>query len=106
MGQMNTVSKGNTRVFTNDSTLAVVLYNTKVVEVEGYIVTLNSGGWRTVTTKARMNQASNQYRLGYTVFQKDGDWFVRLKYLCNNKRTKTIEFFDNMRFNMFTGTLV
>ena len=39
-------------------------------------VTLNSSGWRTVTTKRKMVQASRQFNLGYTVHQSKGDWFV------------------------------
>ena len=41
-------------------------------------VTLRTGGWRTATTKTRMNQAANQFALGFTVYQQDFDWFVRV----------------------------
>lgn len=39
-------------------------------------VTLNSGGWQTVTTKRKMVQASRQFALGYSVFQTKGVWEV------------------------------
>lgn len=67
---------------------SIILHNTAIITFrpldgesvdglagpDGYdIVTLNSGGYRTVTTKARMNSI-----LGYrwTIYQKDWDWFV------------------------------
>lgn len=40
-------------------------------------VTLNTGGWQTTTTKARMNQTSAEYNMGFTVYQKDWQLFVR-----------------------------
>lgn len=39
-------------------------------------VTLNSGGYQTVTTKRKMNQAARQFSLGYGVHQRNFDWFV------------------------------
>lgn len=52
-------------------------HSTAVVQVypDGTI-TLNSGGWRSATTKLAMNQASNQDNLGFQVSQRDFDWFV------------------------------
>jgi hypothetical protein len=40
-------------------------------------VTLNSGGYRTVTTKRKINQASAEFGLGISVWQKDHVWYVR-----------------------------
>jgi len=67
-----------TRYFTGE--LSVVYHRTEVVHVsgDGSIITLNNGGWRTNTTKLRMNQAANQYGLGYQVYQKDFSWFVSI----------------------------
>jgi len=39
-------------------------------------IRLHSGCWRTPTTKNAMNQASNQFNLGFCVYQRDFDWFV------------------------------
>ena len=63
----------------NGSSLEVYYHNTRVVFVSGKYITLNTGGWPTVTTKLRMNQAANQYDLGYQVYQKNYDWFVEFK---------------------------
>jgi hypothetical protein len=39
-------------------------------------VVFNTGGWYTMTTKLRMNQASNEYDLGVGVRQRDFDWYI------------------------------
>jgi len=59
--------------------IEVWYHNTQVVRVTDKEITLNTGGWSTVTTKLRMNQAANEYGLGYKVFQKDYAWFVTYK---------------------------
>lgn len=54
-----------------------VYHRTAVVIVEkNGRIRLDSGGYRTATTKRAMNQASNQFKLGFRVWQRDGDWFV------------------------------
>lgn len=73
--------KGNTKVSSNLSELSgeetvIKLYNTNVVTFNAHRIMLNTGGWKTVTTKQRMNQASDEYDLGFTVFQRQGMWFV------------------------------
>lgn len=80
-----------TSIFTDEVTdLTHVKYHaTSVVKFNKDIIILNSGGWHTNTTKLRMNQTSNQFGLGYTVFQKDFSWFVSYK-------NETYDFRDNM----------
>ena len=55
----------------------VIYHQTSVVEwVPGEGMRLDSGGWRTYTTKLRMNQAARQFDLGYAVFSDRGTWYV------------------------------
>jgi hypothetical protein len=68
-------------------------HNTTVVAVSPKSVCLNSGGWRTVTTKLRMNQASNQFGLGFQVWQKDFNWYVTLP------NGETVDFEDGITFS-------
>lgn len=52
--------------------IGVKLHATYVVVIHADgTYTLNSGGWRTVTTKSRINQFSPAY-----VYQDDGEWYV------------------------------
>ena len=84
----------NTSIFTDEGTCKVILHNTKIVEfsngnIAGLPIVLNSGGWTTVTTKRRMNQISEMFGLGFSVYQKDFEWFVVWK-------DETLSFYDGM----------
>ena len=70
------IGSHKTSVFTEDGITRIVYHNTAVVKFNNDEIILNSDGWNTVTTKTRMNQASNQFDLGYRVYQKNFDWFV------------------------------
>ena len=55
-------------------------HNTSVAEVSGNNVRLDTGGYRTRTTKVRMNQFANQFCSGaFYVYQKDFEWFVKVE---------------------------
>jgi hypothetical protein len=81
MGQTQRVSGRATNVKRDaDGTLTVRYHSTDVVTVKpGVSIVLATGGWRTATTKTRMLQASHQFNLGYSIWQKDYNWFVQWK---------------------------
>lgn len=54
---------------------------------------LDSGGYRTATTKTRINQAANEYGLGFRVFQDKGAWYVNTLGIDNGQRFAS---FDNV----------
>ncbi len=65
----------------------------KIVEwKKGGEIKLNSDGWQTVTTKRKMNQTSKMFCLGYSVYQKNFDWFV------DTPDGRTLEYYDGMEF--------
>jgi len=74
--QTNKVQGVATSVWTDEGRTYVRYHSTNVVEFDATSVTLNSGGWQTVTTKRRMNQASNEFNLGYSVYQRAHAWYV------------------------------
>ena len=61
----------------NSLVTAVRYHDTNVVAFNDDFIILNTGGYRTPTTKRRMNQASLQYNLGFSVYQADFTWYVR-----------------------------
>lgn len=82
--------KTATRVFSDaDGSMNVKYHATVVVRFNDKEIELNSGRWHTVTTKARMNQASSEFGLGFSVFQNKFDWFVTY-------RGETVPFKDGM----------
>ena len=93
MANLNEIGNHKTSVFTLEDTTYVKYHWTNVVEFNEETITLNTGGWYTPTTKTRMNQTSNQFGLGFRVYQKDFDWFVEYD-------NKTFEFLgDSITLN-------
>lgn len=79
MSQLHRISKYKTKIIREGLETRVRLYSTDVVTFCPDRIILNTGGWETVTTKSRMNQASNQFQLGYYVFSKKGQMYCRMK---------------------------
>ena len=97
MGTNLRVSKNNTTIKSADGWTVVTLHGTDVVKFNDKEIILNTGGWKTVTTKARMNQVSNQFGLGYSVYQEDGTWYVCHGYDGNGQyKHNDIEFTGNV----------
>jgi len=78
-GQTRLVRGKATRVTRVDGILQVWYHRTPVVTVDAKKIVLDTGGWKTRTTKTRMNQASNEFGLGYHVFVEGREWFVNHK---------------------------
>lgn len=68
-----------THVLSDREKTRVFFHDTPVVTFDEKTIELNSGGWWTRTTKVRMNQASQEFRLGFCVFQKQNKWFVEFQ---------------------------
>ena len=69
--------KDNTEVCITGNTATVYLHNNHIATVQPDKVTLYDGGWRSNTTKSRLNAILDgiSYGLG-GVFQKNCEWFV------------------------------
>ena len=95
MPRMDKLSNYRTTWTTNGDSGCVTYVNTPVVEWTDKTVTLRSGGYETVTTKRKMNQAANQFGLGFSVSQRDWAWFVSVD--VGGERVE-MPFRDGMRF--------
>jgi len=75
------MARSPTKVTHENGVVTMTLYSTPVVRYDfaKKSVTLNTGGYRTVTTKSRMNQFARDYSLPFSVFQRNHAWFVSLK---------------------------
>ena len=90
----------NIPIETEQSRLIVTFHNTAVVQVvNNRYVVLNSGGWLTPTTKRRMNQASEVYRLNFLVYQKNYTWYVKTP-------STTAEFADHIVIDKVSGDIL
>jgi len=95
MARMDKLSAYRTSVMATGDRLAVVYVSTLIVDKVGNEITLDSGGWQTVTTKRKMNQAARQFALGYSVYQRNFKWLVDLP------TGETVPFEDGMTFNRY-----
>ena len=94
------IGKHRTSIINDNNQLLVAYHSTIVVKVVNHrYVVLKSGGWLTPTTKRRMNQASNEYRLNFRVFQKGWVWFVETP-------KSTIEYYEGMIIDTIDGKIV
>ena len=79
MTQHASISRNNTSVEQLGEYRVVTLHGTPIVKVHYRgAVTLTSGGWKTSTTKTRMNQVSNEWNLGFNVYQQDYQWYISI----------------------------
>lgn len=74
----NKLSSYQTTISERNGNTCVTYHSTVIVEWDRENIILRTGGWKSVTTKRKMNQASLQFNLGFGVYQRKGDWFVRL----------------------------
>lgn len=72
------IGKHCTEVLSTSEGVVVIYHKTRValLRTDGTIV-LNSGGWRTVTTKKRINQALDTWGSHYGLYQEKGEWYLR-----------------------------
>ena len=95
MAQNQKIGKHKTRVLFGNHRHVVQYHDTNVVIYDGHNVSLDSGGFKTATTKRRMNQASAQWNIGYHVYQRDFEWFVSFPL----SGMEDIPFVDRMKFS-------
>lgn len=83
------------RVTLEENSRCVMMYQTCIVAWNFSGVTLNSGSWRTATTKVAINRALAQIprAKGYAVVQKKGVWYV------SKPDNSLVEFTDGMSIN-------
>jgi|RhiMethySRZTD1v2_1073278.scaffolds.fasta_scaffold13719_10 hypothetical protein len=75
----NRLSTYRTKIARDADKVSVVYHSTMIVRADAATLVLDAGGWESVTTKRKMNQASHQFGLGYTVHQHRHQWYVTTK---------------------------
>lgn len=64
----------------NKDFMTITYHATPIVRVNDKEIILNFGGYDTVTTRRKMNQASQQFGLGYSVFREKGKTYIAYKH--------------------------
>jgi hypothetical protein len=79
MSRQDTIGSHKTTVESGIGKAIFVRYHNTVVwerSADGKTITLRTGGWKTNTTKLRMNQAFRQFGYNIVVSQSSGEWYV------------------------------
>jgi hypothetical protein len=71
--------KDNTEVINIEGVSFVYLYSNLIAMVGDTWLELFDGGWKTNTTKARLNSILQEHGTGERVYQKNYEWFVSTK---------------------------
>ena len=69
-------TRDNTHVVTKDGVSFVFLHGNNIAQIGDTFIRLFDGGWRTNTTKSRLNAILAVHGTGERVFQKNWQWFV------------------------------
>lgn len=76
MSRSDRLSMYATTISDRNGNTCITYHGTTIVEFDRECIILRTGGYKSVTTKRKMNQASRQFNLGYGVFQKSFTWYV------------------------------
>jgi len=68
--------KDNTEVINIKGTAFVYLHGNHIATVDGNSLQIFDGGWRSNTTKSRLNALCDEFAYGCGVFQKNFEWFI------------------------------
>lgn len=93
MSKQNTIGRHKTSIRHEGPATHIRYQQTDVVSFTDTEIILRTGGWNTVTTKTRMNQAARQFGLGYGVSQQNGQWYV------SRWDSATHEWYEKVPFN-------
>ena len=68
----------NTTVITEDNVSTIMLHGNHIATYyhDTKELTLFDGGWQSNTTKSRLNALCAEFATGFSVFQKNWEWFI------------------------------
>ena len=77
-------SSANTSVNHDSEGANVYLHGNHIATVKDNSILLFDGGWQSNTPKSRLNALCYEFSYGARVFQKNFEWFVGYKNLCED----------------------
>lgn len=83
------------RVWKTEGSTLVFLHNTKIVQIAEGKMQLFARGWRSATTKSRLNAMLRNFAPQWRIVQKNFDWKV-----YNSKTGEVKEFEDGIEFTI------
>lgn len=103
MSRTDKLSSYATTIASDGKYMVVTYHRTQIVKWNDSEIVLDFGGYDTVTTRRKMNQAANQFCLGFSVYRDKGETYVEShRYPVNSRRTYEG---DKIRLERKTGSL-
>ena len=60
----------------NNGNVTVLLHGNHIATLNNDFVAIYDGGWQSNTTKSRLNALCYEFATGFSVIQRNRDWFV------------------------------
>lgn len=76
MSRMDKLSTYATKIKKSEAETIITYHRTDIVRFDADLIALKFGGYDTVTTRKKMNQAAAQFYLPYSVHRKAGETFI------------------------------
>lgn len=70
------IGNNTLRIIYKDGTEAIRFHSTDILSEKDGVVTLNSGGWKTATTKDRINSFLRHFDVPFYIQQRNHQWFI------------------------------
>jgi hypothetical protein len=83
------------RITSENGNVSLHLWGTKIVQFNGENITLFSGGYRTTTTKSRLNAVLRGLGCNWRIYQKNFAW-----YASHPSGLQDVEFVEGLTFNL------
>ena len=80
----------NTAYYTANNSEIIRLHNTDIFIKNGDNIIMHTGGWKTRTTKDRLNKALDRFHIPYQIYSEKGVWILR-------SSDNEITFYDGMK---------
>ena len=80
------------------------LHNNRIAWIENGKLYLSSCGWRTVTTKERLNGVLDVFGLSYGIYQRNFEWYINI-HPEYSKETE-LPFVDGMQIDLRTNKIL
>lgn len=68
------IANNTYKIIYNNGDIDIILHSTTIIEIRGQVVSLFTEGYRTTTTKQRLNKVLRDYNI--SVYQKNYQWYV------------------------------
>ena len=83
-----------TMLYIKEGFNVVKYHNTEIFKQKENQIILNSDGWKTKTTKQRINEAFNFFNIPLALYQNKNEW-----YILNLNNKQVLKYFDNIIIN-------